>query len=130
MDLDTVDIGSWQQDFVLISRQRKKIASLELTRPSYPSPAQMKEAYREKIQKHVPIPLALQHYIHTDWSIEILPWVVGIQGFADTKHPHTALEYLAIPKSQWKVMNEDSVLASVRARYSGAPKPRNRHLFC
>ena len=34
-DWDTVDIGRWQPDFVLISRKRKKIAIiLELTRPS------------------------------------------------------------------------------------------------
>ena len=79
------------------------------------SPAQMKEAYLKKIHKYTPIQLVLQHYIHTGWSIEILPWVVGIRGFADTKHLHTALEYPAIPKSQWKAMIEDSVLASVRA---------------
>ncbi len=33
-DWDTVDIGRWQPDFVLISLKRKKIAILELTRPS------------------------------------------------------------------------------------------------
>ncbi len=77
-DWDTVDIGRWQPDFVLISRKRKKIAILELTRPSDMSLAQMKEAYGEKIQKYVPIPLSLQHYIHTGWNIEFLPWVVGI----------------------------------------------------
>ncbi len=33
-DGDTVDIGRWQPDFVLISRKRKKTAILELTRPS------------------------------------------------------------------------------------------------
>ncbi len=59
--------------------------------------------------------MALQHYIHSGWSIEIVPWVVGIRGFADTKYFHSALGYLAIPKSQWKVIIEDSVFASVRA---------------
>ncbi len=29
---------------------------------------------------------ALQRYIHAGGNIEILPWVVGIRGFADTKH--------------------------------------------
>jgi hypothetical protein len=55
--------------------------------------------------------------------------LVGVLGFADTKHLHAALEYLAIPESQWKVMIEDSVLVSVRAlaymhkiRYSGADR--------
>jgi hypothetical protein len=105
MDWDTVDIGRWQPDFVLISRKRNAI--LELTRPSGVSPEQMKEAYREKIQKYAPIQLAFQHYIHTGWSIEIEilsalhphrlehrdPLMgVGIRGFADTKHLHSALE--------------------------------------
>ncbi len=114
-------------DFVLESRNVLCCQGEELIQPSDMSPAQMKEAYREKIQKYAPIPLALQHYIHAVWSIEILPWVVDIREFADLKHLHIALEYLAIPKSQWKVIIEDSVLASVRAlaymhkiRYSGA----------
>ncbi len=69
------------------------------------------QRYRHIIT-YAPIQLALQHYIHTGWSIEFLPWVVGIRGFVDTKHLHAALEYLAIPESQWKViMIEDSVLA-------------------
>ena len=62
-DGDAVDIGRWQPDFVLISQKRKKIAILELTRPSDLSPAQMKEAYRRKRQTYAPIPLALQHYM-------------------------------------------------------------------
>ena len=72
-------------------------------------------AYRKKIQKYELVEFALQHYIHSGWSIEILPWVVDIRGFAVTKHLHADLEYLAISKSQWKVMIEHSVLASVRA---------------
>ncbi len=32
-------------------------------------------------------------------AAEILPWVVGIRGFVDTKHLYAALEYLAIPES-------------------------------
>ncbi len=75
---DTVDISRWQPDFVLVSWKYKKIAILELTRPSDMLIAQMEEAYRKKIQKYAPILSALQHYIHAGWNIEILPWVVGI----------------------------------------------------
>ena len=46
---------------------------------------------------------------------------------ANTKHLHTALTFLDIPRQKWKDVIEDSVLASVRAlaymhkiRYSGA----------
>ena len=124
---DTVDISRWQPDFVLILWKHKKIAILELTRPSDLLTAQLKEAYRKKIQKYAPILSTLQHYIDSGCSIKILPWVVSIRGLADTEHLHAALEYLAIPRSKWKVRIEDSVLASVRAiaymhriRYSGA----------
>ena len=65
----------------------------------------------KKIQKYAPILAALQYYIHAGWTIEILPWVVGIQGFADTKHLHAALAFLDIPRPKWKDMTEDSVLA-------------------
>jgi hypothetical protein len=124
---DTVDISRWQPDFVLVSWKYKKIAILELTRPSDMLIAQMEEAYRKKIQKYAPILSALQHYIHAGWNIEILPWVVGIRGFVDTKHLQAAFAFLDIPKPKWKDMIEASVLASVRAlaymhkiRYSGA----------
>ena len=58
---------------------------------------------------------------------DVLPWVVGIRGLANTKHLHAALSFLDIPRQKWKDMIEDSVLASVRAlayihtiRYAGA----------
>ena len=80
---------------------------------------QLEEAYRRKIQKHAPI---LSYYIHTGWTIEILPSVVGIRGlantgiagFVDTKHRHAALAFLDIPRQQWKDMIGDSVLESLR----------------
>ena len=88
---------------------------------------QLAEAYRRKIQKYAPILSALQYYSQAGWTIEILPWVVGIRGLANTKHLPAALAFLDIPRQKWKDMIEDSVLASVRAlaymhtiRYAGA----------
>ena len=123
---DTVDISRWQPDFVLISWKHKKIAILELTRPSDVT-VQLEEAYRRKIQKYAPILSALQYYIQAGWTIKVLPWVVGIRELANTKHLHAALAFLDIPRQKWKDVIEDSVLASVRAlaymhtiRYTGA----------
>ena len=80
---------------------------------------QLEEAYRRKIQKYAPIlsARALQYYIQAGWTIEILPWVVGIRRLANTKHLHAALAFLDIPRQKWKdvIDSEDSVLASVRA---------------
>jgi hypothetical protein len=79
----------------------------------------MEEAYRKKKQKFAPILSALQHYIRAGRSIEIIPWVMGIRGLADTKHLHVAVAFLDIPKPKWKdilvLIFEHSVLASVRA---------------
>ena len=58
----------------------------------------LEEAYRKKIQKYVPILSALQYDIHAGWTIEILPWVVDILGFADIKHLQSALVFLDIPR--------------------------------
>ena len=49
-------------------------------------------------------PISLANYIHAGWIIEILPWVVGIRGLANTKHLHAALAFLDIPRQKWKDM--------------------------
>ena len=57
---DTVDISRWQPDFVLISWKHKKIAILELTRPSDVLTVQLERACRRQTQKYAPILSALQ----------------------------------------------------------------------
>jgi hypothetical protein len=76
---------------------------------------QLDEAYRRKKLKYCPIKSVLYQYIREGWIIEILPWVIGIRGLADTVHLQTALSFLDIPEQKWKAIIEDSVLASVRA---------------
>ncbi len=76
---------------------------------------QLDKAYHSKKRKYCPIKSALYHDIYDGWTIEILPWVIGILGLADTMHLKTALSFLDIPKKEWKAIVEDSVLASVRA---------------
>ena len=122
-----VRLDRWQPDFILISWKRKRIAVLELTRPSDMLTVQLDEAYRRKKRKYCPIKAALHYYIREGWTIEILPWVIGIRGLADTVHLQTALSFLDIPQQKWAAIIEDSVLASVRAlaymhriRYSGS----------
>jgi hypothetical protein len=126
-DQDLLDLGRWQPDFVLISQERRRIALLELTRPSDILTTQLDEAYRTKKEKYTPVLSALQHYVSTGWRIEILPWVVGIRGFAKVKHLQAALHFLNIPRRKWSAIIADSVLTSVQAlaylhriRYSAA----------
>ncbi len=69
--------------------------------------------------------LSNQPYINTSvkgtegWTIEILPWVIGIRGLADTVHLQTALSFLDILKQIWKAITKDSV--AVRASLSQSP---------
>jgi len=109
-----LDLGRWQPDFILISQERARIAILEVTRPADILTAQLVTAYNTKKSKYAPILPALQYYSDHGWSVEILPWVIGIRGLADTGHLHQALQYLDIPKQRWPLIIADSVLASVR----------------
>jgi hypothetical protein len=107
-------------DFTLISWKHKQIAVLELTRLSDMLTVQLDEAYcckkkNENTVGNCPIKSALYHYVCEGWTIEILPWEIGIRGLADIVHLQTALSFLGIPKKEWKAIIEDSVLASVRA---------------
>ncbi len=81
-DLGNVDLGRWQPDFILVPWKRKRIAVVDLTRLTRPSDvlsAQLEEAYRSKKWKYCPVRSALHHYIREGWTIEILPWVIGIR---------------------------------------------------
>ncbi len=88
---------------------------MDLTRPSDVFFAQLDEAYSSKTRKYGPIRSALHHYICEGWTIEILPWVIGIRGLTDTASLQKALSFLDISQQKLRDIIEDSVLASVRA---------------
>ncbi len=113
-DLGNVDLGRWQPDFILVSWKRKRIAVVDLTRPSDVLSAQLEEAYRSKKRKCCPVRSALHHYIREGWTIEILPWVIGIRGLTDTASLQK-VSFLDIPQQKWRDIIDDSVLASVKA---------------
>jgi hypothetical protein len=78
-DLGNVDLGRWKPDFILVSWKRKRIAVVDLTRPSVVLSAQLEEAYRSKKRKYCPVRSALHHYIREGWTIKILPLVISIR---------------------------------------------------
>jgi hypothetical protein len=114
-DLGNFDLSRWQQDFILVSWKCKQIAVVDLPRQSDVLSVQLEEPYRSKKRKYDPIRSALHHYIREGWTIEILPWVIGICGQADTANLQKALSLLDISQQKWRDIIEDSVLASVRA---------------
>jgi hypothetical protein len=58
---------------VAVSFKAKKIAILELCRPSDTSPGQLQAAYERKINLYGPLAEALGHYSDSGWSVKILP---------------------------------------------------------
>ena len=124
--LQEIRVERWQPDAVAVSWTRKKIAIIDLCRPSDVCPEQLKAASNRKVSGYTPLQAALQVYSDAGWQIEILPWVVGIRGLIEQQDIYTATEFLDIPRATWSAAVECTVTASVeslafmhRVRYSG-----------
>jgi hypothetical protein len=93
----TVDqLGRLQPDSVLVSHELKRIAILDLGRPSYVLPYQLLMAAKRKQHAYEPVKEALSHYTDHGWIIHIFPWVVGIRGMIDPRHVESLLKFLGI----------------------------------
>ena len=121
--------GRRQPDWVLISHHHKRIAIIDLCRPSDVHPAQLLAAAIRKQKVYLPLQEALRHYSDHGWTIHVFPWVVGIRGLIDPSHVHALLKFLEIPTQHWRTAVERTVLASVRAfsflhnvRFGGHPE--------
>jgi ribonuclease HI len=115
LEAGRMSLSRWQPDFVSVSFKAKKIAILELCRPSDTSSGQLQAAYERKRNLYGPLVEALGHYSDSGWSVKILPWVVGARGLVLEQAMHHALEYLEVPKTFWRPIIEDTVLASISA---------------
>ena len=115
LDAGRMSLSRWQPDFVAVSYAAKKIAILELCRPSDTSPGQLQAAYERKLSVYSPLVDALGHYSDSGWSVQILPWVVGARGLVQERYMHHALKYLEVPKKVWRPIIEETVLASISA---------------
>ena len=109
--------GRRQPDWVLVSQRHKRIAIVDLCRPSDVHPAQLLAAAMRKQQTYLPLLEALRYYSDQGWTIHVFPWVVGIRGMIDPSHVHSLLKFLEIPNQHWKTAVDRTVLASVRAFY-------------
>ena len=112
----TVDeLGRRQPDWVLVSESRKRIAIVDLCRPSDTSPAQLLAAAMRKQNAYCPLVEALRHYADQGWVIHVFPLVVGICGMIDPSHVGSLLKFLHIQQKHWHGAIEKTVLASVQA---------------
>ena len=121
---------AWRQpDWVLVSHELKRIAILELFRPSGVLPSQLLMTAKRKQHAYETVNEALSYDTDQGWIIHIFPWVVGIRGMIDPRHVESLLKFLGIQRKHWQVAVERSVLASVRAfhflhtvRFGGRPE--------
>lgn len=121
--------GRRQPDWVLVSQHRKRIAIVDLCRPSDVHPAQLLAAAMRKQQTYLPLLEALSYYSELGWTVHVFPWVVGIRGMINPLHLHPLLKFAEIHHKHWRTAVERTVLASVRAfhflhrvRFGGLPE--------
>jgi hypothetical protein len=111
------NLERWQPDWILVSRELKKIAIIDLCRPSDASPEQLPAAAIRKQDGYSPLVEALAHYTDSGWIVHVFPWVVGTRGLIDPSHVHALLDFLELPGQCKKPAVEQTVVASVKALY-------------
>jgi hypothetical protein len=72
-------------------------------------------SYNRKIETYYPLLFALQDYIRSGWTVQILPWIVGIRGLVSTQHLEAALNFLDIPPTNWTTIINSNIQSSMEA---------------
>ena len=111
----TMALGRWRPDFLVVSFARRKVAILELCRPSDVSTDMLQNAYNRKLEIYGPLREALKYYLDSGWAVQILPWVVGARGLIQECNLYKALEFLEVPKGNWRSITDGTVSASISA---------------
>jgi hypothetical protein len=117
------DLSQWQPGWVAISHVHKRIAIIDLCRPSDVHKEQLHAAALRKQEGYSPLIYALDYYINQGWTVTIpvFPFVVGIRpiirGLIPLPHIHALLKFLDAPRKYWSTTVESTVLASVKAFY-------------
>ena len=63
-----------QPDWIFVSHELRKIAIVDLCRPSDVHPEQLKAAAIRKQDGYAPLVVALCHYIAEGWTEQVFPW--------------------------------------------------------
>ena len=93
---------------------KKKIAiSHEVTIPSDSQSAALLEAHKRKLQSYTPLLGALQEYVHSEWTVSILPSVVRVQRWSSTANGHQLSSSMNFAK--WSAIINNTVYMSVAA---------------
>ncbi len=111
------DLQRWRPNWVAISYAHKRIAIIDLCRPSDAYGDHFEAAATLKQDGHSPLLLALDFYTKQGWVIHVFLWVVGIRGLLHLPHICAALQFLDVPHPHWLLAVESTVLASVNSFY-------------
>ena len=76
-----------------MSEGLKKIAIVDLNRPSDVHPGQLLAAAERKQQTYGCLEEALSYYVEQGWVVHVFPWVVGIRGIIDPLHIESLLKF-------------------------------------
>jgi hypothetical protein len=110
----------WQQNWVAMSYAHKRIAIIDLCRPSDAYDHQLKAAATLKQGGHSPLLHALDFYTLQGWVMHGFPCLVGIISLLHPRHICALLQCLEVPHKHWPSAVEtleSTVLTSVNAFY-------------
>ncbi len=98
-----------------MSKVAKRIAFIDLCRPSDIHQTQLQAAAIRKQQTYQPLVEGLSYYTEQGWVVHVFPWIVGIRGMIVSSHVQSVLKFLDIQRKHWQIAIEQTALASVRA---------------
>ena len=73
-------IGRLQPDLIALSWSRRRIAIIDISRPSDTYVEQLQSSHDRETSGYQPLLHALQEYVDEGWQVAILPWVVEVRG--------------------------------------------------
>ena len=91
------DIGSLQPDLIALSWPLRRIAIVDISRPSDSNVEQLQSAHDSKKSRYQPLLQALQEFTDNGWQVAVPPWVVGVRGLVIENHLKVVFGFLEIP---------------------------------
>ncbi len=114
-------LGRRLPDWILVSKEQKRIAIVDLCRPSDNHQTQLLEKAIRKQQAYQPLVNGLSYYTEQGWVVHVFPLVVGIRGMIDSSHVESLQKFLDIPRKHWHVAIGKIALASVQGFHFQIP---------
>ena len=59
--------------------------------------------------------MALSSYTESEWTVQVLPCVVGARGLIQTRNVRNASKFLEVPHGKWQSVIDSPVEASIAA---------------